>query len=121
METYIPVPRERVEVEASRILAGWSFQPIRFDANAMRPDRREYIAEWVKSLGVEPNDVRGKGVIVMGERGYELHLSKFVCNERGGHIFDRATNDSVSQPLIIDLGTDLCWPAWLDASSTEGL
>jgi hypothetical protein len=86
---------------------------IRFAAHELRDDRREELIAWVKSLGIEPEDVKHKGLIRMAERGYELHLSKFVRTVNGGIQQDWAAGESVTVPLIVDLGTAPSWPAWL--------
>jgi hypothetical protein len=89
------------------------FSPICADVNLLRSDRIEEIQEWVKQLGVNPSDVRPKIVIDMGEQGYRLHLSRFVRNSAGRRILDIALGEVVSEPLVIDLGTEQTWPAWL--------
>jgi hypothetical protein len=89
---------------------------IRCDANLQRPDRIEEVCQWVRSLGVEPANVRPVFYIMIGDNGYELHLSEYVRDEQGSQIIDHAFNYTVSKPLIIDLGQSETWPAWLNES-----
>jgi hypothetical protein len=84
---------------------------IHVDAHRLRPDRLEAVTEWVRSLGVKPEDVRPQFVIVQGEREYELHLSKFVRTEEGKLQLDRARDDVASLPLVMSLGPDPVWPS----------
>jgi hypothetical protein len=83
---------------------------VRVDANKLRADRREAAIEWVRSLGVNPEDVRPQFAIVHGEQGYELHLSRMLRNEAGKPRLDRAIGDVVSEPLILEIGQDANWP-----------
>lgn len=84
-----------------------------FDAHKMRPDDREELIAWVKSFGVDPNDVREKGVILQGVEEYELHLTKYVRDEHGRIRIDRARDEAVTEPLVISLGRRKTWPGWL--------
>jgi hypothetical protein len=94
---------------------------IRFVATNLRDDHREELKAWVKSLGVDPEDVKNKGLIRMGEQSYELHLSKFVRTANGGILQDWAAGESVTEPLVIDLGTTKCWPTWLETAGQQQL
>lgn len=85
----------------------------RFDAGPMRADRREELIEWIKTLGIKPEDVSPNGVIVRGETSFKLHLSMRLRDENGRLRYDRAAENVVSEPLVIDLGTARCWPGWL--------
>lgn len=89
---------------------------LRADARHMRDDRREELITWIKSLGVDPNDVRQAFVIVEAEQEYELHLTTYRRSPAGRIRIDRATEDAVTEPLIVPLGTSKAWPAWLGAS-----
>lgn len=82
----------------------------RVDADRLRADRREALTEWVRSLGIDPNDVRPTVVIRQAEHEYELHLSRFKRDGTGRLIVDTAANNVVSEPLVIALGTEQCWP-----------
>jgi hypothetical protein len=94
--------------------------PFGLNANLLRSDQLDEVKDWVTSLGVEPNDVRPQLLIEMGEKGYRLHLSRFVLNADGKKILDRAANEVVSEPLILELGTEQTWPAWLaDAARAQ--
>jgi hypothetical protein len=93
---------------------------IRGDAALLRADRLEELMEWVKQLGVDPKDVRPKFLISMGESSYQLHLSRMIRREDGKLLLDEAANEVASEPLVIDLGADKSWPAWLNESA-EGL
>lgn len=95
------------------------FREIRFDAHDVRRDRYEELIEWVRSLGIDPSNVRAQGVIIPGEQGYNLHLSEFVRDEQGKLILDQAFNEVVSKPLVIDLGPEKTWPGWLSVTSME--
>jgi hypothetical protein len=86
---------------------------IRFDTADMRMDRVEQLCEWVRSLGVEPNDLRSAGAIFMGKKSYELHLSQVVRGDDGKVVVNHAEDDVVSTPLVVDLGTEKSWPSWL--------
>lgn len=85
---------------------------IRVDAGKLRADRREAVIEWVRSLGVKPDDVRPVFAIVTGEQECELHLSLMLRNEAGNLRLDRAIEDVVSEPLVIGLGTSRDWPSF---------
>lgn len=89
---------------------------LRADARHMRDDRREELIAWIKSLGVNPNDVRQAFVIVAAELEYELHLTTYRRSPEGRIRIDRATEDAVTEPLVVPLGTSKSWPAWLGAS-----
>jgi hypothetical protein len=93
----------------------------RVDTAKIRDDCREEIAAWVKSLGVDPNDVLPSLVIRMGKSTYELHLSRFVRSEQGRIRFDEALERPVSEPLIVDLGTAKSWPRWLGGEGVTPL
>jgi len=91
---------------------------IRFDAHCdellqRRPDRLEELTAWVASLGVEVKDVVPVGLIVSGEREYELHLTRYIRNEQGHIRYDRAAERAVTEPLVVKLGTTPSWPSWL--------
>jgi hypothetical protein len=87
---------------------------VRFNANELRADRMSEVIEWVRSLGVEPEDVLPIGVILGGESSYELHLSRFVRDEHGHMAIDQARDDIVTYPVVVDLGPERSWPAFLD-------
>lgn len=84
---------------------------IRVDAGKLRADRREAVIDWVRSLGVNPEDVRPVFALVAGQSGHELHLSRMIRDEHGRLRLDRAISDVVSEPLIINLGPDASWPS----------
>lgn len=86
---------------------------IRFDTNALRDDRREELIAWVKTFGVEPKDVRPKGLIRAGTSSYQLHLSKMPRDINGKLLIDEAKNEVVTEPLVIDIGPTVSWPGWL--------
>lgn len=86
----------------------------REQCGVLRADRREGLINWVASLGVKPEDIHPALLIEEGEHSYLLHLSRFVRNEAGGLQLDHALDEVLSEPLVIDLGTDRCWPAWLE-------
>jgi hypothetical protein len=95
--------------------------PIRFDANSValleqRPDRREELVNWIASLGVDINDALPVGLVVMAEREYELHLTRYIRDEQGRMRLDRAAERAVTEPLVIGLGTSKSWPAWLETA-----
>jgi hypothetical protein len=87
---------------------------IHCNASKVRSDRIKELRNWVRSLGVDPANVRTEFAIMIGESSYELHLSEFVRNKGGGHIVNHAHNETVSKPLIIDLGQTETWPEWLN-------
>jgi hypothetical protein len=93
---------------------------IRFDTGLLRADQREEVVAWISSLGVKPDDIRAQLVIVKGERSFELHLSRFVRNDAGNMIIDRAFNSVVSEPLVIELGTKETWPSCLNVAQLVG-
>ncbi|HEY9411118.1 MAG TPA: hypothetical protein VIP77_16180 [Jiangellaceae bacterium] len=88
-------------------------EEIRFDTGLLRADQREEVTSWVASLGVEPKDVRPQVAIIRGENSYQVHLSRFVRDGAGKLRLDAAANEVVTEPLIIDIGTDRTWPQWL--------
>lgn len=89
----------------------------RVDVRHMRADRREELIAWIKSLGVEPNDVRQAFVIVEAAQQYELHLTTYRRSPEGRIRIDHATEDAVTEPLIVKLGTSKTWPTWLDGAA----
>lgn len=94
-----------------------SFIPIvhltKEQADNLRADRRQELCDWIRSLGVRPEDIRPSLLIEHGDTSYVLHLSRFVRNDDGRMVLDRAANDVQSEPLVIDLGTAKSWPSWL--------
>ncbi|WP_433078852.1 hypothetical protein ACQP1P_38530 [Dactylosporangium sp. CA-052675] len=90
---------------------------IRFDVNALRPDRREEVLAWVRSLGLEPNDLRPLTLIAEGEHEYQLHVTRYLRTEGGSIRLDRAAEDAVTEPVIVGLGTAKSWPSWLGANA----
>jgi len=92
-----------------------------FDARYLRPDRREELVEWIQSLDIRPADVLERGVILQGENQYELHLTKYIRNERGSIQLDLARDEAVTEPLVVELGASPTWPAWLGGEPSENL
>lgn len=71
---------------------------------------KQWIA-YVASLGVDPERVRDRLVIMHDDAGYHLHLSLKTLAPCGAvGLLDLATNDVVSTPLVIDLGHEQNWP-----------
>jgi hypothetical protein len=90
---------------------------VRADARHMRDDRREELIAWIKSLGIDHNNVRNAFVIVASGQEYELHLTTYRRSPEGRIRIDRATEDAVTEPLIVPLGTSKVWPAWLGGAA----
>jgi hypothetical protein len=84
-----------------------------FNVNELRPDLMEEAINWVRSLGLEPKDFSPVGLIAMGEQRYELHLTKYVRNEKGRIRLDLASERAVTTPVVLELGTKPNWPASL--------
>ena len=87
-------------------------EEIAVDAHSLRPDRLQAVQEWVRSFGVEPNDVRPLFTIRRGEREWELHLSRFRRGEGGRMIIDHARNDVVTDLMIVHIGARESWPSF---------
>jgi hypothetical protein len=75
----------------------------------------EQLAEmcaWVASLGVDPAEVLPQFRILCWKGSFQLHLSRKVRRD-GRDVFDQALGKVWSEPLVIDLGAERCWPKWL--------
>jgi hypothetical protein len=91
---------------------------LRVDTEYMRDDKREELIAWIKSLGIgiDHSNVRKAFVIIRAEQEYELHLTVYRRSPEGRIMIDRATEDAVTEPLIVPLGTSKSWPAWLEVA-----
>lgn len=78
--------------------------------SAMVDLHRAELCDWLTGLGVDPATVRPEFVIRKGEREYELHLTEFVLNENGRRFLDLVTEEIVTKPLVVPLGTSETWP-----------
>jgi hypothetical protein len=87
------------------------------DLMDMPRDKRAEVLAWLRSLDVDLKSVTPKLMIEHNEQGYRLHLSKYVRNEAGRIIIDHAASRAVTEPLLVDLGSERCWPEWLRAWS----
>jgi len=95
------------------------FTVVKFDAHLLHPSERVTEAiEWVRSLGVEPNDVQPKGVILLHKGRYQLHLRQIVRNEEGHARIDYVVDELVTTPLVVDLGSEKNWPTCLNEPIT---
>lgn len=58
---------------------------------------RESVCQWVRSLGLAPEDLDDRAVVVrsLSGDGYELHVERLLRNESGYHFLD---------PLYVDEG-----------------
>lgn len=108
-EAFVPRNRDSAGILA-RAARYYGVDGLRVDTGKLRPDRHDAVVRWVRSLGVDPNDVRSTFVIRSGLDQYELHLSRYVRDEQGEMILDRAADDVVSEPLVISIGTEKSWP-----------
>lgn len=87
----------------------------RFDTRALDDAQREAAVEWVRSLGLDANELCPTIAICRDENGYELHVSRAVGDEPApGEIkaprLDVARNDIVTEPVVVPLGADATWP-----------
>jgi len=73
---------------------------------------RQELCAWVASLGEDPRRVLPEFRILWTDDGYTLHLSRKVQRE-GRDIIDQALNRVWSEPVVIKLGREQCWPQWL--------
>jgi hypothetical protein len=80
---------------------------------ALREDKREQVLTWLRSLGVDTGECAPALHIEVGEQGYLLHLSRRCRDEAGRLRIDHALGQLVYEPLVITLGTEPSWPAWL--------
>lgn len=80
----------------------------------LRPDRREELIHWVAGLGVKPDDVDPALLIERGEKSYLLHLSRRLRDDAGKLRMDWAHGRPVTEPLVVDLGSEQTWPVWLN-------
>jgi hypothetical protein len=93
---------------------------LRFDGDSrgalgafIEAEQREELCAWVSSLGADPARVLPRFCITSHEGTFRLHLSVKVRNDNGRDVLDRALNTVWSEPLVIDLGSERCWPKWL--------
>lgn len=70
------------------------------------------LCAWVASLGADPTAVLPQFRILAWEGRYQLHLSVKV-RRNGRDVLDQALDKVWSEPLVIDLGRERCWPKWL--------
>jgi hypothetical protein len=91
------------------------------DYEATREDRREELHRWIAGLGFKLEDIRCQLVIERAEQTYRLHLSRYLRNEAGLMVVDVARDIVASEPVIVDLGTEKSWPAWLNAMPDRDL
>jgi hypothetical protein len=75
-------------------------------------EQREELCAWVAALGADPSRTLPEFRIFTAEGGYKLHLSMKVRRD-GRDQIDLATGRIWTEPLVLDLGPDECWPAWL--------
>lgn len=87
---------------------------LEFDAtdSSMPDERRARLCHWLTEIGIDPNNVKS-GYVLLGEAGYELHLTEMVRGEDGklvsevkfGQVVGVATTDR-----IVQLGDVADWP-----------
>lgn len=77
---------------------------VRIDTSELLDDRRQLLADWLKTLGLDPADF-GPWVLVKTNKNwdYELHLSKRRKAPGGGIVLDQASGGPVSEPLVLVL------------------
>lgn len=86
---------------------------LRYDRGTVEsdPTLRSRLVEWVRSLGLDPDELLPDAVIVMGMGEYELHVSQIVRKEDGSRWVDEARLELVSKPVVVGLGQNKSWPA----------
>lgn len=100
-------------------LNDWPRQVIHFKGNgvdslgsSIGEEQRAELCSWVASLGADPAEVLPQFRILWWQGTYQLHLSRKV-RRNGRDVLDHALDKVWSEPLVIDLGAERCWPKWL--------
>lgn len=90
----------------------WDVFRLDRDARVADPTLVPRWAEWVSSLGLDPNELLQDAVIRMdpATNQYVLHVTKIRRTPEGAHWIDEATMQLVSEPLIIPIGPHVVWP-----------
>lgn len=87
----------------------------------LAPDGLAEVLAWLRSLGVNPDDMRPTLLITETSGRYALHLSQVQRDTAGSKVIDHAAGHVATTPVVIDLGTEATWPACLNtpADKTE--
>lgn len=88
-------------------------RPSRVNTSLLAPNPLRDTVEWVRSLGLVPDDLAAIFAIVRTPQGrWELHVTEHLRNEAGHKYIDQAKQDIVSRPVVIDLGDEPSWPVF---------
>lgn len=98
--------RAAVPIEVLRFSGGGSI------GSFIDGGQRAELCAWVTSLGADPTAALPQFRILSTHHGYELHLSMKVRRD-GRDVLDHALDRVWSEPLVIPLGRERCWPKWL--------
>lgn len=76
------------------------------------PGQINEIADWLRTLDLDPNRFMACAAIVQHGTQHELHLSERVLDERGAPQWDHAYDKAYTRPVVV-LVDEGSWPAWL--------
>lgn len=62
--------------------------------------QQEQIREWMRGLGLEPNNLRPYLAVTREGDQLLLHLSEYILDERGCKTLDHAMDDVATRPLV---------------------
>lgn len=86
----------------------------------LTPARLAEMTEWLRELGVKPEDIAIRAALVQNGNRYELHMTEFVRNEAGNKYLDLAAGEPVTAPRIVEVAEG-SWPSWLPGLGLESL
>jgi hypothetical protein len=67
------------------------------------------VCEWVRSLGLDPNELADRAVVVGAVDGYELHVDRHVRRPDGELAWDYLAEDFLWERVVIPVEAD-SWP-----------
>jgi hypothetical protein len=74
--------------------------------------RREEVADWIRSLGLDPTNMDLRIAVTQRGAQYELHLSEYVLDTDGRKQIDHAVDQPYRRPVVVPIESET-WPAWL--------
>lgn len=79
---------------------------------SMSDERRNRLCHWVTEIGVDPNVVKS-GYVLLGDAGFELHLTEMVRGDNGQFVSEVKFGQVVgveTTDRIVQLGPVANWP-----------
>jgi hypothetical protein len=78
----------------------------------LTPARQIEMVEWLRSLGINPDDIAIRAALVQHGDCYRLHMTEYVRSEAGSIRLDLAAGKPVTVPRIVEVAEG-SWPSWL--------